>query len=284
MMSDLQIYDPRERRLVAAADRGCRWRRRRRAVAADGAGRAPRRILLLRLERIGDLLMVLPAIADLARARARRRDRSGGRQLEPALARTIRASNGVERSTRRGSPAAASRAGLGRAAARGGSWRRRRLRSRHQLRARHPQQPAGRGAGRGSRAGYASGGGGGCSTGRSTTIPRAHHRQRPGPGGGGIRPAGARPGRAAATRLAADWLPDRRAGRRGAPARRTARGRAGGRARQRRPRHQAVARRPLRRGRARPRGRAAAPPSCSPAPRKTRRSSPRSRGAAADAA
>jgi ADP-heptose:LPS heptosyltransferase len=60
----LQIYDPRERALVDAAD------------AVLGAGRAlvspfrrrrlpatPQRILLLRLERIGDLLMALPGIA-----------------------------------------------------------------------------------------------------------------------------------------------------------------------------------------------------------------------------
>ena len=62
-MADLQIYDPRERRLVAAAD----------ALLAAGAavGRLvprrrasvpPRRILLLRLERIGDLLMSAGAI------------------------------------------------------------------------------------------------------------------------------------------------------------------------------------------------------------------------------
>ncbi|HUR33924.1 MAG TPA: glycosyltransferase family 9 protein [Vicinamibacterales bacterium] len=65
-MGPLQIYDRRERALVTAADRllalGVALTeplRRRRAPAA------PRRILLLRLERIGDLLMVLPAIADL---------------------------------------------------------------------------------------------------------------------------------------------------------------------------------------------------------------------------
>ncbi|MEO5821342.1 MAG: glycosyltransferase family 9 protein [Vicinamibacteraceae bacterium] len=62
-MAELQIYDPRERRLVDAADR----------VLALGAGIArlwprrasalpPRRILLLRLERIGDLLMSAAAI------------------------------------------------------------------------------------------------------------------------------------------------------------------------------------------------------------------------------
>lgn len=62
----LQIRNPRERALVAAAD----------GVMAAGAALArlfprprasslPERILLLRLERIGDLLMVLPAIADV---------------------------------------------------------------------------------------------------------------------------------------------------------------------------------------------------------------------------
>ncbi len=65
-MAELQIYDPRERRLVAAADR----------VLALGAAVArlwprrtgaspPRRILLLRLERIGDLLMSASAIASV---------------------------------------------------------------------------------------------------------------------------------------------------------------------------------------------------------------------------
>ena len=65
-MAALQIYDPRERRLVSAADR---------ALSAVGAVRSvfrtarpprdPGRILLLRLERIGDLLMALPAIASV---------------------------------------------------------------------------------------------------------------------------------------------------------------------------------------------------------------------------
>jgi ADP-heptose:LPS heptosyltransferase len=63
----LQIYDARERRLVRAADgvlSTVAWlrapfRRRR------GPSQSPRRILLLRLERIGDLLMALPAIADV---------------------------------------------------------------------------------------------------------------------------------------------------------------------------------------------------------------------------
>lgn len=63
-MPGLQIYDPRERALVAAADLllaasatvARPFRRRSRP-------RDPQRILLLRLERIGDLLMALPGIA-----------------------------------------------------------------------------------------------------------------------------------------------------------------------------------------------------------------------------
>jgi ADP-heptose:LPS heptosyltransferase len=65
-MSRLHIYDRRERALVTTADRllalgaaAAKPFRRRRAPIA------PRRILLLRLERIGDLLMVLSAIADV---------------------------------------------------------------------------------------------------------------------------------------------------------------------------------------------------------------------------
>lgn len=65
-MPPLQIYDPRERALVTAADAvlgaartvAGPFRRRTRPAA-------PRRILLLRLERIGDLLMALPGIADV---------------------------------------------------------------------------------------------------------------------------------------------------------------------------------------------------------------------------
>ena len=66
-MPALQIYDPRERALVAAAD----------AVLAVAGGLARvvrartkptqlRRILLMRLERIGDLLMAVPAILGFA--------------------------------------------------------------------------------------------------------------------------------------------------------------------------------------------------------------------------
>ena len=65
-MSRLQIQNPRERALVGAADRLLaavdivRSPFQRRHAPA-----APARILLLRLERIGDLLMALPAIADV---------------------------------------------------------------------------------------------------------------------------------------------------------------------------------------------------------------------------
>jgi lipopolysaccharide heptosyltransferase II len=62
----LHIYDRRERSLVAAADHvfrlaalAARPFRRRHAPSA------PRRILLLRIERIGDLVMALPAIRDV---------------------------------------------------------------------------------------------------------------------------------------------------------------------------------------------------------------------------
>lgn len=63
MFSHLQIYDPRERTAVGLADLALApvgW-------ASRALGRRERRVervLLLRLERIGDLLMVLDAIAD----------------------------------------------------------------------------------------------------------------------------------------------------------------------------------------------------------------------------
>ena len=68
-MPALQIYDPRERALVATADAllgvgigvGRLFHRRSRPLRIQ-------RILLLRLERIGDLLMALPGIADVAEA------------------------------------------------------------------------------------------------------------------------------------------------------------------------------------------------------------------------
>lgn len=65
MRSPLQIYDPRERRLVALADVALSpfgW------FAGRASGGAVRRVLLLRLERIGDLLMALDAIRDAREA------------------------------------------------------------------------------------------------------------------------------------------------------------------------------------------------------------------------
>jgi ADP-heptose:LPS heptosyltransferase len=63
-MSRLNIYDRRERALVAVADAlllPVALARRRRGRASD----PPSRILCFRLERIGDLLMTLPALAEL---------------------------------------------------------------------------------------------------------------------------------------------------------------------------------------------------------------------------
>src|SRR4051794_27943459 len=63
-MPDLQIYDARERAMVRAADGllalGAAAARPFRRRTKPGS---PARILLLRLERIGDLVMALPAIA-----------------------------------------------------------------------------------------------------------------------------------------------------------------------------------------------------------------------------
>ncbi len=66
MFDDLQIYDARERWAVGLADA---WLRLATAPArmrrAPRLGAPPRRILVLRLERIGDLLMTFGALADL---------------------------------------------------------------------------------------------------------------------------------------------------------------------------------------------------------------------------
>jgi hypothetical protein len=62
-MAGLQIYNARERALVAAADVALAplgWMQPSRALSPSPVTR----VLLLRLERIGDLLMVLDAIAD----------------------------------------------------------------------------------------------------------------------------------------------------------------------------------------------------------------------------
>ena len=60
----LNIYDRRERALVRLADALLAPAALRRVFRGTG-GDAPRRILCLRLERIGDLLMTLPALAEL---------------------------------------------------------------------------------------------------------------------------------------------------------------------------------------------------------------------------
>ncbi|MGH9408983.1 MAG: glycosyltransferase family 9 protein, partial [Vicinamibacterales bacterium] len=86
-MSGLIISDRRERALVRTADAllapAALFRRRM------AAGAAPARILCLRLERIGDLLMTLPALAALRSAyRAARIDLAVGswnRELASAL-------------------------------------------------------------------------------------------------------------------------------------------------------------------------------------------------------
>ena len=62
----LNISDRRERALVATADRGLAILS---SIARPFRGRRllrpPGQILVLRLERIGDLLMTLPALADI---------------------------------------------------------------------------------------------------------------------------------------------------------------------------------------------------------------------------
>jgi ADP-heptose:LPS heptosyltransferase len=65
-MRRLQIYEPRERAIVAAADLALAplgWLRRGGTMPTADV----RRVLLLRLERIGDLLMVIDAIRDARR-------------------------------------------------------------------------------------------------------------------------------------------------------------------------------------------------------------------------
>ena len=63
-MTRLNIYDPRERALVATAD-ALLWPAALRRVFRPRPEAVPKKILCLRLERIGDLLMTLPALAEL---------------------------------------------------------------------------------------------------------------------------------------------------------------------------------------------------------------------------
>jgi len=64
-MPRLTIYDRRERALVAAADALLWPAALRRAFRRQDPPPPPRRILCFRLERIGDLLMTAPALAEL---------------------------------------------------------------------------------------------------------------------------------------------------------------------------------------------------------------------------
>lgn len=68
MFDHLQIQDRHERRLVGSADMALRIVAPAIRVARRAPQRVPRRILLLRLERIGDLLMSLEAIEDVRHA------------------------------------------------------------------------------------------------------------------------------------------------------------------------------------------------------------------------
>jgi heptosyltransferase I len=68
MFDHLQIYDRREREMVGTADLVLRVVGPAVRVARRAAQVPPRRILLLRLERIGDLLMSLEAIEDVRQA------------------------------------------------------------------------------------------------------------------------------------------------------------------------------------------------------------------------
>src|SRR5687768_18462268 len=68
MFEHLQIYDPRDRRLVGVADLALRVVSPALRLMRRPPANPLRRILLLRLERIGDLLMSLEAIEDVRAA------------------------------------------------------------------------------------------------------------------------------------------------------------------------------------------------------------------------
>ena len=63
-MARLSIYERRERALVAAAD-ALLWPVALRRLWRGRTPDPPRRILCFRIERIGDLLMTVPALAEL---------------------------------------------------------------------------------------------------------------------------------------------------------------------------------------------------------------------------
>ena len=175
-MARLTIYDRRERALVAAADALLSPVALRRAFRRPADRRRRARFSAFRLERIGDLLMTVPARSpSCARAGARRDDRPRRRQLEPRRSRrrsraSIASRRWTPRWLARWMRTGSSPLGLARQAARVAIAA---LRSRDQLRARHPDEPrAGgrraRGARRASRAAAAAR----CSTSRSTTTRR----------------------------------------------------------------------------------------------------------------
>ena len=202
---DARMAAPADLRSARARARGRRRMRCSRAGALPRApfrraiaDRSPRRILLLRLERIGDLLMALPALADLrALAPDAEIDLVVG-SWNARLARAIPASTGSRRSTPRGWRAAADGAaalrGCSRCGARAGGGAATISRSTSS-----PTSAAtccSRPRARGGRAGYRSGGGGALLDRRARLRPaRAHHRQRAAAGR-----RGARTGRAAARR------------------------------------------------------------------------------------
>jgi ADP-heptose:LPS heptosyltransferase len=68
MFPHLQIYDRRERAVVGAADLALRMTAPLIGLLRQRPSGAPKRILLIRIERIGDLLMTLEAITDVVRA------------------------------------------------------------------------------------------------------------------------------------------------------------------------------------------------------------------------
>ena len=122
----LQIADARERRIVATADAmlriACAIRRRRTRPAPTGI----RRVLVLRLERIGDLMMSLPAIAALRRLVPQAQiDLVTGSWNEP-LARLIEGVDRVETLDARWLSRGAGGMGIAALARRAWAWRRRR--------------------------------------------------------------------------------------------------------------------------------------------------------------
>jgi ADP-heptose:LPS heptosyltransferase len=96
MFSHLQVYDRRERAVVGAADLALRAVAPFVRLLRRRSHGAPRRILLLRVERIGDLLMALDAISDVVVAAPDAEIDLVVGSWNAALARTIRGVRRVE--------------------------------------------------------------------------------------------------------------------------------------------------------------------------------------------